>query len=253
MGKDYIFFVLHFPALRHSHSSGINQEIDFILGKDFLITTRYDTIDPLGRFAKEFEVHSILDKHRSEHAGYLFFYMIRMLYDALNDEIFSIQDRLRDAEKNIFKGKEREMVYQLSEISRDLFDFKQITEEHAEILESFEIASRKLFEGDFSYIGSVILNEYHKADKKIETNSDFAKELRDTNDSLLSAKQNEIIKTLTVTAFIFLPVTFFVQMFGISSSYVPFMDSPNGFWILFYSAVIIGSCIFAFFKTKKWL
>jgi len=46
---DYAYLVLHFPALRHSHRTR-EQEVDFIVGKNFLITTRYDTIDPLHKF-----------------------------------------------------------------------------------------------------------------------------------------------------------------------------------------------------------
>ena len=31
---------MHFPALHHSHKSA-EQEVDFIIGKQFLITTRF--------------------------------------------------------------------------------------------------------------------------------------------------------------------------------------------------------------------
>src|SRR4051812_24327103 len=49
--SEYAYLVLHFPALRHSHKTR-EQEIDFIVGKHFLITAHYDTIDPLHKFAK---------------------------------------------------------------------------------------------------------------------------------------------------------------------------------------------------------
>ncbi|MDZ4227374.1 MAG: CorA family divalent cation transporter, partial [Patescibacteria group bacterium] len=68
---DYMYLVLHFPALRHSHKTK-EQELDFIIGQRYLITTRYDTIDPIHKFSKIFEVNSILDKSNvGEHAGYL--------------------------------------------------------------------------------------------------------------------------------------------------------------------------------------
>src|SRR5210317_1659031 len=59
---NFIYLILHFPAFKHSHSEGQNQEVDFIIGKDFLITTRYDTVDPIHKFSKVFEVNSILDR-----------------------------------------------------------------------------------------------------------------------------------------------------------------------------------------------
>ena len=79
----YAYLVMHFPALRHSHKTR-EQEVDFIVGKNFLITTHYDVIDPLHKFAKIFEVHSILDHGETqEHAGFLFFYMLKKLYKAV--------------------------------------------------------------------------------------------------------------------------------------------------------------------------
>src|SRR3989344_5913172 len=49
---DYLFLVLHFPALRHSHSVGTLQEVDFIVGKKFIITVHYDTVDAIDKFSR---------------------------------------------------------------------------------------------------------------------------------------------------------------------------------------------------------
>src|SRR3989344_5007702 len=37
--RNYVYAVLHFPALRHSHKTR-EQEVDFIVGQNFIITTR---------------------------------------------------------------------------------------------------------------------------------------------------------------------------------------------------------------------
>jgi len=66
---DYLYLVLHFPAIKHSHTASTSQEIDFIIGKNFIVTTHYDTIDPLHEFSKIFEVNSITDRgDMGEHA-----------------------------------------------------------------------------------------------------------------------------------------------------------------------------------------
>src|SRR3989338_6377000 len=74
----YIYLVFHFPAVSHKHGSETRQEIDFIVGEKFIITTHYDLIDPLhevvmervnevvmggnDEFLKVFEVSTLLDK-----------------------------------------------------------------------------------------------------------------------------------------------------------------------------------------------
>ena len=77
-----IYLIMHFPALRHTHSGGREQEVDFVIGKQFIITAHYDTIDPIHKFSKVFEVNAILAKTNvGEHSGHLFFF-IAHLYQA---------------------------------------------------------------------------------------------------------------------------------------------------------------------------
>ena len=56
---DVIYVILHFPIMRSMHQTP-EQEIDFLIGKNFLITTRYENVDPLHSFAKAFEVAGVL-------------------------------------------------------------------------------------------------------------------------------------------------------------------------------------------------
>jgi magnesium transporter len=60
------------------------------------------------------------------------------------------------------------------------------------------------------------------------------------------------MKTLTVMAFIFLPLTFIGQLFGMSLP-VPLNDTPYGFFMVLGMMVVVGTGIFLFFKKKGWL
>src|SRR3989344_5066381 len=150
--RNYIYLILHFPAFKHTHTDNRDQEIDFIVGKRFLITARYDTIDPLHKFAKVFEVHSILEKKDNVgHGGFLLYHMLRKLYKAVDHELDFIRDELTDTERKIFEGQERKMVIKLSELSRTLLLFKQALAMHYTTLESFEHAAGRFFGSTFSY------------------------------------------------------------------------------------------------------
>lgn len=73
--ENFIYLIIHFPALKHTHSNEENQEIDFVVGENFLITSRYDTIDSVHKFSKEFDVTSILDKDKQDgDAEHIFFF-----------------------------------------------------------------------------------------------------------------------------------------------------------------------------------
>ncbi|PIT96716.1 hypothetical protein COT82_01550 [Candidatus Campbellbacteria bacterium CG10_big_fil_rev_8_21_14_0_10_35_52] len=251
---NYIYIILHFPAFRHTHGSEQNQEVDFIVGKDFIITTRYDTIDPLHKFSKVFEVNSILDKSGiGKHAGYIFFFMIKKLYKALEHELEYIDDALETIEFDIFSGHEKEMVVSLSIVSKDLLNFKQALRLHRDVLESFEIAGLKFFGNLFSHEIKSIIGEYYRINSTIGAHIDSMRELRETNNSLVSTKQNEVMKVLTIMAFVTFPLSLIASIFGMNTDYLPIVGYTNDFWIVMSVMLIFTISIFILFKYKKWL
>ena len=74
----FTYLIFHFPTILHSHSGKTEQEIDFVVGKHFVITAHYEANDSLNELAKLFEVDVALQKKDlGTHAGFLFFYMVR--------------------------------------------------------------------------------------------------------------------------------------------------------------------------------
>ncbi len=251
--NNLIYMILHFPTVGRQGRKAEEQEIDFVLGKDFLITVHYGLIDPLHTFSKLFEVNSILDKQVvGDHAGYLFYYIIRELYKQSALELEDLNGTLRDIEHNIFAGREGEMVENISNTNRKLLDFKQAIRFHHEILKSFETAGKDFFGESFGYYLSSITGEYTKVRNILDSQKEILNDLRTTNDSLLSTKTNETIKTLTIITFIMLPLTLITGVFGMNSDIV-FIHSLHDFLIVLGAMSVTALVMFIYFKHKRWL
>jgi magnesium transporter len=251
---EFLYASLHFPAFRHTHGSSPSQEVDFVVGKRFIITTHYETIDPIFDFAKAFEVAALVGKKGSAlHGGHLFFEMVRRLYGGTHDELEDINVNLTRIEKEIFAGNEQQMVASISEESRKLLNIKRILTPHRDILESFELASEKLFGEDFPLYVKAMLAEYFRVFERTQAYFDSVVELRETNNSLLTTKQNEIMKILTIMAFVTFPLSLIADIFNLETSFVPIVGMPNDFWIIIGIMLTLSLLFFAFFKRKKWL
>lgn len=249
---DAIFAVLHFPAPR---LAGVRaqQEIDFVIGKHYLITTRYENIDPLHSFAKAFEVSSVLGRGGATHGGHLFASMTKSLYDALGNECDLLHERLTDIEERIFGGDEKNMVIELSHAGRIIFDFNQSLLPHREMLSSLEANASRFFGPEFSYYVRGLIGSYERVLQTLSHLRDSLGELRATNDSLLNTKQNEIMKTLTVLAFVFLPLSFIAGLFGMNTLHNPIVGSPLDFWTIVGGMAVVAAGCFVYFKRKGWL
>ena len=251
---DYLYMVMHFPAFRHSHKGGEDQEIDFIVGKKFIITTRYEHIDALEKFSKDFEVNNILDKGIMEdNAGYVLYYIIKELYKSMSDEIDSVKDSLKIIEDKIFKGEEKEMVTEISKTNHKLININRTILSHKEVLESLEKTGEKLFGSNFVENFSKILNEYYRIESNLKSDIELLSGIRGTNDSLLSSKQNGTMKILTIITFLALPFSIITGFFQMNTTSTPLVGANYDWQIVVITEVTVVVLLFIFVKIKKWL
>ena len=253
----YIYCILHFPAWKHTHSKdNRNQEVDFIIGKDALITARYDTIDSLHKFAKDIEVNEILDKSGDsvhKHSHHILMKMLRSLYNGLFEELAYIDDMTENITGKIFSGQEREMVVEISEVTRTLLNFKRVTDLHHEILVALGRRGAEVFGEGFAHEVEAIVLDYQKINTTIRSNLDVLHELRDTNNSMLTTKQNETVKQLTVMGFVILPLNLIAWIFAMRTEGMPIIDNPNAFWIVMGMMITSSIITLVYAKHKRWM
>lgn len=251
--KNCIYLVLHFPALRGSKSADHRQEIDFIIGQDFLITVHYDTLKSMERFSKKLQSEPDDESTEVSNAGVIFHKIIRHLYHSLLHDVELIRLGLNKAEVAIFKGDEKNMVVELSKIHRDILRFKNALQPHSEAILMLGQFFREFLGEQYASLVRDISAEYQRVERKMHNNKDLLDELRLTNDSLLSAKQNEAIKGLTMMAFLTFPLTLIATIFAMDTNYKPIIGMRYDFWIIILLMTGISVLSVSFFKFRKWL
>ena len=251
--NNLIYLVLHFPIDHMGKDGKTEQEIDFVVGKKFLITIHYQLVNPLHEFFKKFEVRALLNKEAKEdHAGYLFYHIIKELYRNVEKDLEVIHPELRKVEQGIFSGKEKETVKTISEVNRKLLNFKQAMRYHNEALKSFESAGKKFFEPEFAFQLEAIIGEYNKIKSAMDSHKETIVDLRETNDSLLSSKTNETMKILTMVTFMIAPASIIPLIFMMNSDF-GVLRGPFDFYLVIAAMISTGLITFLFFKYKRWL
>lgn len=251
--KEYIYMILHFPVFKQTHSKKLKQEIDFVIGKNFLLTTHYDTIDSLHKLSKELEVEEILSKNEDGSGHHVFGLLFRQLYSGINDELAYIESWSESITEEIFEGHEQEMVFEISEAIRTLLEFKKTTDSHKEILDFLRDGGGHVLGPKFTEEIDAILLEYHRLRDIIKANIEILRELRETNNSLLSTKQNETIKTLTVVTMISFPFMLLSALFTMDLGGRPLTENHLGFYIMFGIMCVLSFSFYKVAKYKKWL
>ncbi len=251
--ENFIYLVFHFPPSAHNDTQSTDQEIDIIVGKNVLITAHYEKIHSIQKIASGFET-SFIQRARHEHAGFWFIELVTELYRHSLHKLDETTVALDTFEIKLFKGAEEEMVRSLSLIGRKLLDFKRAFRFHPDILRSYRSASEKLFGADYLYYTDMLTSEFTKVQSILQSNRETLAELQKTNDSLLSTKQNTIMKKFTILSFVGLPLMLVTGIFGMNTSdNLLFIQTQQDFFAVIGAMALSSLVMFVFFKFNKWL
>jgi magnesium transporter len=77
--------------------------------------------------------------------------------------------------------------------------------------------------------------------------------LYDTNESLISFRLNQIMKTFTTISVIIFVLTLVATLFGMGARDTLFLHSPFGFWLIIFVEIMVGGLVLWFFKNRRWL
>lgn len=251
----YSYLILHFPTADATCGTR-NQEVDIIAGKNFLITARYEVVSCIHSLHKAFEAEILLSAPSKESdTSFLLERVMRHLYSSMREEIEQVARTLDRIEGDIFGGSERKMVRAISEVGRILLRFDTTLARHEEPLSEFllelqapSILGKKLgasashIEGERSHVAALVAS--YRA---------VARELRSTNDSLLSTSQNDVMRIFTVINVAILPLALIAALFGMHAKHPPILGTPHDFWIIIGLMVLVEVLMLLFLRLKRWI
>jgi len=253
ISDETIKITLDFPVVKklsvfHAY------EVKFLVSKNSLLTVQYDEMQGIDKFKRKFEVAATLNKKKKNMTGvHLFLSLMANLYESVDSKLDYLDSRLLEMETEIFENNEKKMVYEISKASKKLIAFKHTMHSHDKIFRDAQPMFEKLYNSsykrDIKSIHELYLYLQRRADSMYETLT----ALRETNAAMLTTKQNEVMKTLTILAFITFPLTLFSSLFGMNTIDTPIVGSGGDFWIILGGMIAAAILFFAYFKGKGWM
>jgi magnesium transporter len=249
-----IKITLDFPIVKRTDITHPH-EVKFIATKKHLVTVRFEDIQAVHRFTKEFEVLSLLkDKNKKEADGaLLMIVMLSYLYQGLDEKLDYLESKTQDIEQGIQFDDEKDLLFEISAISRRIISFQHTISTHNQALK--ELAN--LLKANFGTVHedkiTQLIVSYQHLVHRAGSLLNSIRDLRQTNSDLLTAKQNEVMKIFTIMAFITFPLTLFTSMFGMNTEHTPLVSGQYGFWYILGIMTIISAGFFVYFRYKKWL
>ena len=252
----YIFFILTFPAYNRKDREIESSEVDFFIGSKYLITISDGQIPALKNFFNELKSNDYSQERymMGTHPVFLLYEILHRLQNYTMPMLDHITQEIEDIEKRIFKGEEKKLVIEILHTKRNIVDFRRIMQSHKNIIKKLMHTNGKFFMHDkINIYFTNILDRTKDIWDILETLKENINTFQETNESLISHRLNDIMKTLTIVSVIMIPANLIASIFGMNASHTPFIGTFGDFYIIMAIIFTIVFFFMMYFRSKKWL
>lgn len=248
-------FVVLSQVHRDASGAFCADQVGFFLGNNYVISINQGPLDVFGPVRERIRAGGKIHAHG---ADYLLYALVDVIVDGAFALLEELGDRLETLEDEILEDPNRETRNQIHYAKRELVLMRRAWWPQREVIatlmrdeEHWLSEITRLYLRD-CYDHCVIVIDF------VETYREMASSLLDTYLSAVTQRMNDVMKTLTIIATIFLPLTFVTGLYGMNFDTASPWNMPELGWRYGYpyalgvmSGVAIGMVIY--FRRKRWL
>jgi magnesium transporter len=252
--EGYLFTVLHFPVYDAAVGRLNAGELDAFVGPDYLVTLPAVELRPVSRLFRRCEENEeFRNQLLSRGSGRLFYEVLDDLYDYCFPILDKIGFKLEQVDESL--GDEegsRELVTDIHKVKQEIISYRKIIKPQRPTLRQLERQIERFLPEELELYFDDLVDASERIWDLLDNYKEVVEALEDTNESLISHNQNDILYILTIFNVVLLPLTVLTGFFGMNVHF-PGYDTWNAFWA---SLVLMGVAIvgmLGFFRWKRWL
>jgi magnesium transporter len=250
---NYLYVVLHFPRWDQAAELSRSREVDFVVGRNYVITVHDGQLPPLRLMRESCDIDQTQRERLINKSGASTFYsMVRRLLDYIEPILNKVEQNIALIEDEVFDRDSHKTIQDISFVRRDVIALRRILRSQITVLESLaNIEHSVVQEGMDEYFGDV--------DDKIKRYRDLLDEqyevingLADTANMLANYRINDVMRVLTVISVIILPLSLIASIYGMNVD-LPFAEHGATFVGISILMVCLSIAMLWWFRRRSWI
>ena len=252
--EDVCFFIARMPV---KSDPSTTEQVSLFLGKDFVLTFQEfpgDCFEP---------VRARIRTGRSRIRNLGTDYLVYALLDALLDSYFPLadvfEDRLDAIELDILDRPQESIVHDLHEVRRQIDPHRRIARSYREMFGSIAREETPLIGPHTLVFFRDCLDHAFILIDILDGTKEMATGLVELYMSSISNRMNEVMKVLTITATLFIPMTFIAGVYGMNfDPQASPLNMPELSWYWGYPfawslMILMAGGLLLYFRRKGWI
>lgn len=248
---DYLFIITKMFSYDPENNNMEMEQLSLILGKNYVITFqehRGDIFNPVRE-----RIRTQKGRIRKMGADYLAYALMDIIVDYYFVILDKIGEKIEALEDIVISEPRPDILETIHYLKKDIIFLRKSVWPLREMIMSMERNELNLIEEKTTIFFRDLYDHTIQVIETIETFRDLLSGMQDLYLSSISNKMNEIMKVLTIIATIFIPITFIAGIYGMNFKFMPELDWPWGYPLVWLTILITCVLMILYFKRKKWL
>lgn len=249
---NYLFFTVKMLLYNEKRKKVTEEHLSIVMGENLIITFQEGLP---GDVFDELRNRIALGKGRIRKFGsdYLFYSIL----DSVVDNYMAIMERLREKierlESRIIADPSYHVVEEVMEIKKEINVLRKYTLPLRDALNKLRVEGSHFIQKSSVNYFQDVGDHIHFLISSFDTSREMLKDIMDLHNSNLSNETNKVMKTLTVVAAIFIPLTFIAGVYGMNFEHMPELKWQYSYPLLWVFMLLGTVVMVVFMKHKKWL
>ena len=247
---QYLYLVLHGIDSKEGERTFSTRDIDFFLGRNFLVTVHDGSSRSIKRLR---DACSQYDHLLSEGPVALAHRIIDSMVDNYRPVTEALEERIETLEERALAGR-TQLVAQVMKVKRELAQMRRVLIPQRDAIGRLGRREFPMISDEMAFRFRDVFDHVVRLAEEVILFQDRMTGVLEVNLASVSNRLNQIMKVLTVMSTIFLPLTVLTGMWGMN---VPIPHLPGGpdaqFWWISGIMFTISFVMLVVFRLNKWI
>ncbi|AHC73335.1 magnesium and cobalt transport protein CorA [Candidatus Endolissoclinum faulkneri L5] len=251
---DQLFIVTRIPSL----ASGIKlSQLSMLLGNSFIISFRDDGDDCLNLVRDR--IRWEVEDFRQHGLGYLAYTLIDTVIDSYFPVVEAIGDDLERLEEAVILHPHDEQIYEIYRLRCDLLDLRRVIFPQRDMVNLLISDDSRLISACTKVFLRDCYDHLAQLVDIVDAEIEISSSLLEVCHFFISARMNDVMKTPTLIATIFMPLSFIASLYGmnfdrsVSAWNMPELGWRYGYPFSLGLMAVCGLGMLVYFLCKHWI
>ena len=247
--NDYLFLVV--KNIDFSTDEIDTNQVSIILGPSFVISVQE---------RQEAILQPIVDRIRNNRGIIRRMkndFLAYAILDAVLDNYFTVIEKLSDkievVEDELISNPVQDTLHEIYRLKQELIVLRKSIWPFREVISRMERGRYALIDEKLLIYIRDIYDHSIQVMETVETYRDMLSGMLDIYLSSVSNRMNEVMKVLTIIATIFIPLTLIAGIYGMNFRFMPELEIPIAYPLVWLSMIIVSLVLVLFFRRKRWI